>query len=99
MATMAGDRVANDFGARATSVVVDSPSYYLPSLRQLAASEAHDVIIAAGYQFAEAVELVAKEFPGKISRSLTRRFHAPNVLSIVFAEHEGSAGRRAPLQL
>ena len=49
-----------------------------------------DPILAVGFQYASALEMVASEFPGTRFAIIDAVVNQPNVQSIVFKEHEGS---------
>lgn len=59
-------------------------------LRQLA-SEGYNPVIAVGYAYADALKLVASEFPGTKFAIIDEDVQAiPNVTSLLFAEEQGS---------
>lgn len=58
-------------------------------MRQLAA-DGNDLIFGVGFNFAEAVPLVAKDYPDIKFAIIDEVVKAPNVASLVFAEEQGS---------
>lgn len=76
-----------------------SEEEYIPYLCQLA-EEDYDLIIAADYQFVDAVNTVAKTYPNHHFLLIDNESELPNVSSALFSAHEGSflAGVAAALK-
>lgn len=83
-------RVAKDVNAATVYAQSNSDADYIPNLSTFA-EDGHDIIVAPGFLFSEAIAEVAKNFPSQqfliIDTVVSDR---PNVVSAVFAEHEGS---------
>ncbi|ADN02710.1 BMP family lipoprotein [Spirochaeta thermophila] len=62
---------------------------YVPNLATFA-DEGLDLIVAPGFLFQNAVAEVAKQYPDRKFLVIDTVVEAPNVVSAVFAEHEGS---------
>lgn len=91
MAYLGGNRAAKDFGLKLVEVQSKSESDYLPNLRSLAKTGEYVVIVAVGFLMADAVSQVADEYPNQLFAIIDAVVDKPNVLSVVFKEHEGSA--------
>ncbi|MEM1718595.1 MAG: BMP family ABC transporter substrate-binding protein [Thermosphaera sp.] len=91
MAYLGGNRAAKDFGLKLVEVQSKSESDYLPNLRNLAKTGEYVVIVAVGFLMADAVSQVASEYPDQLFAIIDAVVDKPNVLSVVFKEHEGSA--------
>ncbi|MEM4436730.1 MAG: BMP family ABC transporter substrate-binding protein, partial [Thermosphaera sp.] len=91
MAYLGGNRAAKDFGLKLVEVQSKSESDYLPNLRNLAKTGEYVVIVAVGFLMADAVSQVASEYPNQLFAIIDAVVDKPNVLSVVFKEHEGSA--------
>ncbi|MGB9827137.1 BMP family ABC transporter substrate-binding protein [Thermosphaera chiliense] len=91
MAYLGGNRAAKDFNLKLVEVQSKSESDYLPNLRSLAKSGDYVVIVAVGFLMADAVSQVAEEYPNQLFAIIDAVVDKPNVLSVVFKEHEGSA--------
>jgi basic membrane protein A len=91
MAYLGGNRAAKDFGLKLVEVQSRSESDYLPNLRSLAKSGEYVVIVAVGFLMADAISQVADEYPNQLFAIIDAVVDKPNVLSVVFKEHEGSA--------
>jgi basic membrane protein A len=93
MAALGGDSaVKAGLATRMVEVQSKAEADYLPNLRTLARGGQCLVIISVGFLLTDAVTAVASEFPQQhfaiIDGVIPDR---PNVLSIVFEEHQGSA--------
>lgn len=77
----------------------NSENDYTPNLSQLADDKVN-LVIAAGYKFEAAIKEVSKNYPKQHFLLVDMVVKSPNVLSAVFAEHEGSflAGAAAALK-
>ncbi|MDR0525645.1 MAG: BMP family ABC transporter substrate-binding protein [Spirochaetaceae bacterium] len=81
-------------------VTAQSQDMYDPNIRQ-ASDEGYDLIITAGFTFADVLEAAAKDYPKQKYIIIdVDTVKLPNVLNVVFAEHEGSylAGAGAALK-
>ncbi len=85
------DKAAADFGLKMVDIQSVSAADYLPNVRNAARSQSFDLIIAVGFLLTDAVATVAKEFPDQKFMIIDSVVDAPNVMSIVFKENEGSA--------
>jgi len=92
MAYLGAERASKEFGLELTEVQSKSEQDYLPNLRTLARSKKCTVIIAVGFLMTDAVKKVADEYPDQLFAIIDGYIpDKPNVLSILFKEHEGSA--------
>ncbi len=92
MAYLGAERASKEFGLSLKEVQSKSEQDYLPNLRTLARSKKCTVIIAVGFLMTDAVKKVADEFPDQLFAIIDGYIpDKPNVLSILFKEHEGSA--------
>lgn len=85
------DQAAMDFNLKMVEIQSASASDYLPNVRNAARSKRFDLIIAVGFLLTDAVATVAKEFPDQKFAIIDSVVDAPNVMSIIFRENEGSA--------
>ncbi len=91
MAALGADRAARELGVRVTEVESATTADFLPNLRTLARTRQHDVIVGVGFLIQDAMAQVAEEFPNQKFALIDGFVDAPNVMSISFADHEGSA--------
>lgn len=91
MAALGGDRAVRELGVRLTEVESATTADFLPNLRTLARTRQHDVIVGVGFLIQDAMAQVAEEFPNQKFALIDGFVDAPNVMSIAFADHEGSA--------
>ncbi|WFO74839.1 BMP family ABC transporter substrate-binding protein [Desulfurococcaceae archaeon MEX13E-LK6-19] len=92
MAYLGASKAAKDFGLELVEVQSKTESDYLPNLRTLAKSGEYVVIIAVGFLMTDAVKQVADEYPDQLFAIIDGYIpDKPNVLSVLFKEHEGSA--------
>lgn len=91
MAALGGDRAVRELGVRLTEVESATTADFLPNLRTLARTRQHDVIVGVGFLIQDAMQQVAEEFPNQKFALIDGLAEAPNVMSISFADHEGSA--------
>ncbi len=92
MAYLGATRAAKDFGLKVIELQSRSEADYLPNLRTLARSKECLVIVAVGFLMTDAVKKVADEFPDQLFAIIDGYIpDKPNVLSVLFKEHEGSA--------
>ncbi|MET1160511.1 MAG: BMP family ABC transporter substrate-binding protein [Thermoprotei archaeon] len=92
MAYLGASRAAKDFGLELVEVQSKTEADYLPNLRTLAQSGEYLVIIAVGFLMTDAVTQVADEYPDQLFAIIDGYIpDKPNVLSVLFKEHEGSA--------
>ncbi|MDR2447991.1 MAG: BMP family protein [Treponema sp.] len=77
-------------GALYELVTAQTQDMYIPTLRQ-AADEKYDLIVATGFAFADALGEVAADTPDQNYLMVDVDWiDLPNVMNVVFAEHEGS---------
>jgi basic membrane protein A len=91
MGFMGTDKAAADFGLASVDIQSASAADYLPNVRNAARSHSFDLIIAVGFLLTDAIATAAKEFPEQKFMIIDAVVEAPNVMSIVFKENEGSA--------
>lgn len=91
MGAMGGDRAARELGVSVREVESSTTADFLPNLRALARTRSYDVIIGIGFLLEDAILQVAQEFPNQKFALMDGLADAPNVLSVSFADHEGSA--------
>ncbi|MEM0099917.1 MAG: BMP family ABC transporter substrate-binding protein [Desulfurococcaceae archaeon] len=91
MAYLGGNRAAREFGLELKEVQSTTEADYLPNLRTLAREGKYLVIIAVGFLMTDAITQVADEFPNQLFAIIDGYVEKPNVLSVLFKEHEGSA--------
>jgi basic membrane protein A len=71
-------------------VTAQTQDMYIPNIRQ-ATDEGYDLIVATGFSFADALTEVAKGSPNQKYQIIDVDWIGlPNVLEVLFAEHEGS---------
>jgi basic membrane protein A len=85
------DKAAADFGLEMVGIQSATAADYLPNVRNAARSHSFDLIISVGFLLTDAVATAAKEFPEQKFMIIDSVVEAPNVMSIVFKENEGSA--------
>lgn len=85
------DEAAADFGLQMDEIQSASDADYLPNTRNAAVSRNYDLIIGVGFLLTDAFNTVAAEFPDQKFAIIDSVVDQPNVMSIVFAENEGSA--------
>ncbi|MEO3992871.1 MAG: BMP family ABC transporter substrate-binding protein [Desulfurococcaceae archaeon TW002] len=91
MAYLGGSKAAEDFGLTLTELQSRTEADYLPNLRTLARSKECVVIVGVGFLLTDAIAQVADEFPDQLFAIIDGYVDKPNVLSVLFKEHEGSA--------
>jgi len=85
------DKAASDFGLEMVGIQSATAADYLPNVRNAARSRSFDLIIAVGFLLTDAIATGAQEFPDQKFMIIDSVVEAPNVMSIVFKENEGSA--------
>jgi basic membrane protein A len=85
------EKAAADFGLKMVEIQSASAADYLPNVRNAARSGSFDLIIAVGFLLTDAVKTAAGEYPNQKFMIIDSVVDAPNVMSIVFKENEGSA--------
>lgn len=71
-------------------VTAQTQDMYVPNVRQ-ATDEGYDLIVASGFTFVNAIREVALEYPNQNYMIIDiNEVNLPNVLEVIFAEHEGS---------
>jgi basic membrane protein A len=91
MGFMGTDKAASDFGLEMVEIQSASAADYLPNVRNAARSGSFDLIISVGFLLTDAVAAASKEYPDQKFMIIDSVVDAPNVMSIVFNENEGSA--------
>lgn len=91
MAYLGGSKAARDFNLVLTELQSRSESDYLPNLRTLARSGECVLIVGVGFLLTDAIAQVADEYPNQLFAIIDGYVDKPNVLSVLFKEHEGSA--------
>ncbi len=85
------EKAVADFGLKMVEIQSASAADYLPNVRNAARSGSFDLIIAVGFLLTDAVKTVAGEYPNQKFMIIDSVVDAPNAMSIVFKENEGSA--------
>jgi basic membrane protein A len=85
------NKAAADFDMEMVEIQSATASDYLPNVRNTARSGNFDLIIAVGFLLTDAVATAAPEHPKQKFMIIDSVVDAPNVMSIVFKENEGSA--------
>ena len=85
------DKAAADFGLKMVEIQSASAADYLPNVRNAARTGSFDLIISVGFLLTDAVATASKEYPDQKFMIIDSVVDAPNVMSIVFKENEGSA--------
>ena len=80
---------ANDLGIRLKEVESSDEAAFEPALRTFA-ERGYPLVIAIGFSQSDAVKKVAAQFPNTHFALVDGIVEAPNVESLLFAEHEGS---------
>ncbi|OLB64805.1 MAG: hypothetical protein AUI10_09485 [Actinobacteria bacterium 13_2_20CM_2_72_6] len=85
------DRAKKDLLVQATEVAPaqSTDDARAAKLRELAKA-GHNPVIAIGFLYAAAIDTVAKEFPDKTFAIVDSTSAVPNVVSLIFAEEQGS---------
>ncbi|MEZ0394184.1 MAG: BMP family ABC transporter substrate-binding protein [Desulfurococcaceae archaeon] len=91
MAYMGAMRAKQELGVDVVEVQSVTEQDYLPNLRTLAQSGQYLVIIAVGFLMTSAVNQTAQEYPNQLFAIIDSFVDLPNVLGVLFKEHEGSA--------
>lgn len=92
MGALGGDRAQRELGVTVREVESATTADFLPNLRALARTRQYDLIAGIGFLLQDAMAQVAAEFPNQkfaIMDGLVEGL--PNVMSVSFADHEGSA--------
>jgi basic membrane protein A len=92
MAYLGASRAAKDFGLGLKEVQSKTQDDYVPNLRAVAKSGDAVIAVAVGFLMTDAVKQVSQEFPN-VKFAIIDGYipDRPNVLSVLFREHEGSA--------
>jgi basic membrane protein A len=85
------DEAAQDFGLEMVEIQSATAADYLPNIRNAARSRQYDLVICVGFLLSDALATVAPEFPDQKFAIIDAVVDEPNVMSIIFAENEGSA--------
>ncbi len=92
MAALGGDRARRELGLELLEVQSATEADYAPNLRRLARSGDCLLIVSVGFLLTDATAQAADEFPDQLFAIIDGFVpDKPNVLSILFKEHEGSA--------
>lgn len=91
MAYLGGSKAARDFNLVLTELQSRTEADYLPNLRTLARSGDCVAIVGIGFLLTDAISQVADEYPEQLFAIIDGYVDKPNVLSVLFKEHEGSA--------
>lgn len=92
MGALGGDRAAQELGVTVREVESATTADFLPNLRALARTRSYDVIAGIGFLLADAMAQVAAEFPNQKFAIMDGFVEdMPNVMSVAFSDHEGSA--------
>ena len=83
------EKAANELGANISDASPNSDGSNRPELLRLMA-EANDLVIGVGWLFDTAMAEVAVEYPDTNFAIIDGFVDAPNVASLLYAEHEGS---------
>ncbi len=85
------DKAKDEFGIEVQELEPTAGGENREENLRLLAEGGFDPIFAIGFAFAEGVDRVAQDFPDTTFAIVDSVVDQPNVLSLVFAEHEGSA--------
>ncbi len=85
------DRAVTDYGVESQELEPTAGGENREENLRLLAESGFDLNIAVGFAFADAVTATAADFPDTNFAIVDSVVDAPNVASLVFAEHEGSA--------
>ena len=85
------DKAVADFGIEANELEPAAGGENREENLRVLAESGHELVIAIGFAFADSVAATAADFPDTQFAIIDSVVDAPNVASLVFAEHEGSA--------
>jgi len=85
------DRAVAELGVDATELEPTAGGEDREENLRLLAEDGNDVIFGIGFAFADSIAAAAADFPDTNFAIIDSVVDAPNVASLVFAEHEGSA--------
>lgn len=88
-AYLGASNAVKELGVELKDVETSDDNAFEPALRTLAEREM-DLIIAVGFSQADALKKVAPQFPNSKFAIVDAVVEGPNVVSLMFAEHEGS---------
>jgi basic membrane protein A len=91
MAALGGSQAAADFGWELIEQQSATEADYLPNLRTLAESGECVAVIGIGFLLGDAMNTAAQEFPEQSFAIIDSVVDQPNVQSVVYQEHVGSA--------
>lgn len=83
-------KAKEEFGVEYNPIESTSKDQYIPNLQALALDNNSDLTFAIGYQMTEALTEVAKQATDKKFAIVDSVVELPNVMNLVFKEHEGS---------
>lgn len=88
-AAIAGlEKIQQEFGIEPVILESKQNDQYEPNLKNLA--QVNDLVFAIGFKMSDATKKVAEAFPDKKFAIVDEEVKLPNVMSIMFKEHEGS---------
>jgi basic membrane protein A len=91
MGYVGAEKAIADFGLKLVEIQSATAADYLPNVRNAARSGRFDLVVAVGFLLTDAVATASKEYPKQKFMIIDSVVDAPNVMSIVFNENEGSA--------
>lgn len=92
MGFFGADKARRELGLGLVELISSTEADYLPNMRLAAKRDDVILTVAVGFLLTDAVKAVADEFPNKKFAIIDGFIpDKPNVLSILFREHEGSA--------
>ena len=91
MGYVGAEKAVADFGLKLVEIQSATAADYLPNVRNAARSGSFDLIISVGFLLTDAVAAASKEYPDQKFMIIDSVVDAPNVMSIIFKENEGSA--------
>lgn len=81
-------RAGKEFGVEPVVLQSTKQEDYEPNLGNM--SQSVDLTIGVGFLFENAMKVVAEQYPDKMFGVVDTAVQAPNVMSVLFKEHEGS---------
>ena len=85
------DRAIAELGIEATELEPTAGGEDREENLRLLAESGHELVFGIGFAFADSIAAAAEDFPDTSFAIIDSVVDAPNVASLVFAEHEGSA--------
>jgi basic membrane protein A len=84
------DKAKKDFGIKAEELEPDEGGENREELMRLLADNGNELIFGIGFLFEDSIKAAAPDYPDTSFAIVDDVIDAPNVASLVFAEHEGS---------